>query len=551
MKIPSHKVIIPLIAAALSLCVFQQRAFALIPADGRPRPGRFRDGVSRKPDPAKLRRMGYSAPEIRRAMGTEGTKKVAVIFVNFPSADGTTSSSIDGTRQIQDPAKIMTYISSMTHFYKEASYGKLNLVFTTYSAVTADYGMSYYSDDNAHLLIKEAIMASGANAATHDAVMIVHAGYGQESTGKSGDIFSAFYPSEYFPIPVNGFREGFVVPEFQKPLAWSPFGVYVHEMGHQLGLPDLYSTDKLTGGTRIGIWCLMDYGPWGGDGHKPSHLSAWCKNYLGWLEVSTAAAAGEYALNTVSSSSGILRIPIDVASDPDNEYFLVEYRRRDDAVAAYDKDLPASGILIWHINDTVGSVPVNDVNNYPVLRVALVPADSTLPSSNYGDVTDPWPGSKITFADPDSRAYSGAASGIAAANFRNYASSSVFSVDKIAVSPAFALSRLVNYPNPAGKNFFHPRGVLTTINFRTSRPARNINLAIYNITGEKILSVPSSAVSIRVGGSGIGASSDENWVYEFDWNGKDSGGADVAPGVYIYRLRADGQIKTGKMVVER
>lgn len=551
MKIPSHKVIIPLIAAALLLCVFQQRAFALIPADGRPRPGRFRDGVSRKPDPAKLRRIGYSAPEIRRAMGTEGTKKVAVIFVDFSFADATTSNS----PTIVNYASIITNISSMTRYYNEASCGKLTLEFaffpSTYSAVRASEGMSYYSDDNAHLLIKEAIIASGANAAAHDAVMIVHAGYGQESTSEAGDIFSAFYPSEYFPIPINGFREGFVVPEFQKPSSWSPFGVYVHEMGHQLGLPDLYSTDSKTGGTRIGIWCLMDYGPWGGDGHEPSHLSAWCKNYLGWLEVSTAAAAGEYTLNTVSSSSGMLRIPIDVASDPDNEYFLVEYRRSDDASAAYDKRLPSSGVMIWHIDDTAGSVSANDVNNYPVLRVALVPADSTLPASNYGDATDPWPGSKITFADPDSRAYSGAASGIAAANFRNHASSSVFSVDKIAVAPTLALSRLANYPNPAGKNFFHPRGALTTINFHSSRPARNINLAIYNVTGEKILSVPSSAVSIRMGGSGIGASSDAKWVYEFDWDGKDSGGAPVAPGVYIYRLRADGQIKTGKMVVER
>ncbi|MDI6757628.1 MAG: M6 family metalloprotease domain-containing protein [Endomicrobiia bacterium] len=534
--------------ATIAICAVLP-ASALIPADGRPRPGRFRDGVSKKPDPIKLRRLGYSAPEIRMAIGSGGTQKVAVVFINFPSAGVTTS----GSRTITNYASIITNISSMTHFYNEASYGKLILEFTcfpsTYSSVVAPKAMEYYSNENAHLLIRSAIDLSGVTKSSYDAVMVVHAGYGQESSSKDGDIFSAFYPENYFPAAVNGFREGFVVPEFESP-GLSPFGVYVHEMGHQLGLPDFYNTD--TGKTVVGNWCLMDAGPWAGDGKSPSHPSVWCKNYLGWLEVSTAASSGEYSLAVVSSSSEALKIPMAVASNPSSEFFLVEYRRSDDTSSNYDKKIPGSGVLIWHIDDSVGSVYDNNVNNFSPPRVGLVPADSTYPADNYGDATDAWPGSRTTFSDPYSRAYNGSVSGIAAANFRNHPSSSTFSVDNIAVAATFGVARMTNYPNPAGKGFLHPRpGVLTTINFKMTRPAQTMSLAIYNITGERILSVPKSSFNIRIGGAQIGASSDENWVYEYDWDGKDSSGYPAAPGIYLYRLRADGQLKTGKMVVER
>lgn len=550
MKTPGlKKTIIFFLTAAITVCAVLPVS-ALIPADGRPRPGRFRDGVSKKPDPIKLRRLGYSASEIRMAIGAGGTQKVAVIFINFPTAGVTTSDSKD----IMNYASIITNISSMTHFYNEASYGKLNLAFTcfpsTYSSVVAPKAMEYYSNDNAYLLISSAIVLSGVTKSSYNAVMVVHAGYGQESSAKGGDIFSAFYPENYFPAAINGFREGFVTPEFETG-SLSPFGVYVHEMGHQLGLPDLYNTD--TRKTVVGEWCLMDAGPWAGDGKSPSHPSVWCKNYLGWLDVSTASSSGEYSLAVVSSSSEALKIPIAVASYPSSEYFLVEYRRSDDTSSKYDKKIPGSGVLIWHIDDSVGSVYDNNVNNFAPPRVGLVAADSTSPSDNYGDATDAWPGSRTTFSDPYSRAYNGSVSGIAAANFAVPSNArATFSVDNIAVAMTFGVARMTNYPNPAGKGFLHPRpGVLTTINFKMTRPAQTMNLAIYNITGERILSVPKSSLNIRVGGAEIGASSDENWVYEYDWDGKDSSGYPVAPGIYLYRLRADGQLKTGKMVVER
>jgi len=64
-------------------------------------------------------------------------------------------------------------------------------------------------------------------------------------------------------------------------------GVFSHEFGHDLGLPDLYDTAGGDNGT--GFWTLMSGGSWlnrGDDsiGTTPGYLGAWGKLQLGWLD---------------------------------------------------------------------------------------------------------------------------------------------------------------------------------------------------------------------------------------------------------------------------
>ncbi len=58
-------------------------------------------------------------------------------------------------------------------------------------------------------------------------------------------------------------------------------GVFCHELGHTLGLPDLY--DYNGGGTGIGHWGLMGAGNWNTPS-SPAHPCAWSKEQMGWLE---------------------------------------------------------------------------------------------------------------------------------------------------------------------------------------------------------------------------------------------------------------------------
>lgn len=57
-------------------------------------------------------------------------------------------------------------------------------------------------------------------------------------------------------------------------------GVFCHELGHALGLPDLY--DLNGGGFGIGDWGLMGSGNWNTP-EMPAHPEAWTRMQLGWV----------------------------------------------------------------------------------------------------------------------------------------------------------------------------------------------------------------------------------------------------------------------------
>lgn len=179
------------------------------------------------------------------------------------------------------------------------------------------------------------------------------------------------------PVRIKSF---FIVPALscRRPDAQQiEIGVFAHEFGHSLGLPDLYDTDETDGASDgVGNWCLMGTGAWGGDGRspeRPTHLSAWAKSHLGWIFPVKVASIPQFqpALVTNSETAFLAyKLPIDR-----NEYYLVENRQQ----IGYDVRLPGSGLLIWKINaSTVKSgLATNRVNADEDRKgVELVQADN-------------------------------------------------------------------------------------------------------------------------------------------------------------------------------
>ena len=90
-------------------------------------------------------------------------------------------------------------------------------------------------------------------------------------------------------------------------------GVFTHEFGHDLGLPDLYDTSGNTGGgeNSTAFWSLMSSGANVGDGgpdgigDAPVDLGAWEKFQLGWLnyEVGFAGAKSEHKLGPAENNT--------------------------------------------------------------------------------------------------------------------------------------------------------------------------------------------------------------------------------------------------------
>lgn len=210
----------------------------------------------------------------------------------------------------------------------------------------------------------DGIPDSGDDDGYVDSLFFVHAGPGREQTGDSNDIWShawAFSGGVATNDGVSCYRYS-VEPEMLAEGSLMTMGVFAHEYGHVLGLPDLYDTDYSSSG--IGNWGLMSGGSWGrraGDpvGSAPSHMTAWSKKELGWLT----------PVNVASDQLGVIIPPAETNAVAyrlwrdgvvGDEYFLIENRRRlgfDESLVRrqIDYGLPApEGLVIYHVDESVG-----------------------------------------------------------------------------------------------------------------------------------------------------------------------------------------------------
>ena len=179
-----------------------------------------------------------------------------------------------------------------------------------------------------------------------------------------------------------------------------PMGVYAHEFGHVLGLPDLYDRDDTDGDSEgVGEWCLMASGSWlGTGGDTPAHMSAWCKSEMGWLNPTV--------LNT--STNGV-EIP-EVETQPYalkiweddfefDRYFLIENRQ----AIGFDSDMNGTGLMIYHVDESrrhgssfFSGGPVNDNANHKLVDLEEADGANNLDNNeNRGDAGDPFPGSSL------------------------------------------------------------------------------------------------------------------------------------------------------------
>jgi immune inhibitor A len=109
-------------------------------------------------------------------------------------------------------------------------------------------------------------------------------------------------------------------------------GVFAHEYGHDLGLPDHYDTAGGNNGT--GYWNIMSSGSYLGDGtesvgERPGDLSAWDKLQLNWLTYDVAEP-GKFSVHKLGPAEATTKaaqaivIPL-----PENQNFRYDY----DAIA--------------------------------------------------------------------------------------------------------------------------------------------------------------------------------------------------------------------------
>ena len=105
-------------------------------------------------------------------------------------------------------------------------------------------------------------------------------------------------------------------------------GVFSHEFGHDLGLPDLYDTSGNTGGAEnsTGFWTLYSQGSYGnsgkpedGIGTKPIHMSAYEKIFLDWSNYQVVNAGQSASLKLGPSTANTKQAQTLVVLLPDKQ----------------------------------------------------------------------------------------------------------------------------------------------------------------------------------------------------------------------------------------
>ena len=118
-----------------------------------------------------------------------------------------------------------------------------------------------------------------------DHVVLVHAGEDKSGGGGAQGTYAIWAHSSSVPGGAEIGDTGLKVSNYIVQPEDSGVGVFAHEYGHDLGLPDLY--DNSSGGeSDIDFWDLMSSGSHSGPIFQsmPTHMGLWDKWILGWAE---------------------------------------------------------------------------------------------------------------------------------------------------------------------------------------------------------------------------------------------------------------------------
>lgn len=364
---------------------------------------------------------------------TVDTIRAIVLLVDF-SDQPYTAGVVAGTPGMFDSLLFsegrLNPTGSMTEFYLENSYGTFYVKGDIYGWYRMPQTYAYYVDGqrgfgtyprNAQALARDAVLAadpdvnyaiydtygpSGVPDGEVDGLFVIHSGPGYEETGDLNDIHSHQWNLRT-PLSLDGVTIDSYSMEPEERLntfSLVDMGVFAHEYGHVLGLPDLYDVDYIPETSDgLGKWSLMAGGSWNNSGKTPAQMDAWSKSYVGFIQpINVTSNMVGVEFPQTESEPLAYRVWAGGAVGP--QYFLVENRQ----MAGFDAALPGAGLLIYHVDENRwGNI---DVNHY---QVALEQADGKYDlefSPNSGDAGDPWPGAvnKRSFDDfstPSSRDY--------------------------------------------------------------------------------------------------------------------------------------------------
>jgi immune inhibitor A len=361
------------------------------------------------------------------------TDNILLILVEFSD---NAADQINHPPQAYDDLMFSTGViptGSMVEYYQEVSYGAFTPAGTVTVWIMAPNPYTYYTDgsygmgsypNNSQGLLEDCVnildpaldfsLFDNNDDGSAEGIFLVHAGPAAEETGNPDDIWShAWYHEVETDDGVYTGRYS-TEPEEHYDGSMATIGVYCHEYGHVLGLPDLYDTDGSSEG--IGVYCLMAAGSWGalpGNPERPTHMSALMKTFLNWLTPTEVTGnLADLVIPPVETTPVCYQV-----SKPGNpiQFYLIENRAKIGFDSLFRGD---GGLAIWHVD--YDGWQSNE--NHRLVSLEQADGNGDLerdhgggnrhPRTNRGDAGDLYPGATgnryFSFSsDPNSYDYDG------------------------------------------------------------------------------------------------------------------------------------------------
>jgi M6 family metalloprotease-like protein len=313
------------------------------------------DNPAEQPPPACAPQMfGVSGAEMNEAtfnsalsLKGRGTLRAVMLFVDFRDRPASES-----TVQLYD-----RLVKPAAAWIKEVSSGRAALEVTPVhrwyrmSSGSRGYGLG----DGVSFDEQKNYIAEAVAAANHDVDFSPYSiVYVVASRGSALERSPAFHAFAGHGVKADGneLRYGATFGEDIRDVSPSAYGAYVlvHETGHILGLPDLYDVPDPTYWSLFrfaGGWDIMSWNLPG------SHLLAWHKWKLGWLEPSELTCLrgpGELTstLTPAARGGGLKAVVVPTGG---STAYVIEARQR----VGEDKRLCEDGVLVYSVNGTVRS----------------------------------------------------------------------------------------------------------------------------------------------------------------------------------------------------
>lgn len=281
-----------------------------------------------------------------------------------------------------------TYVS-MKQYYEQQSGGSYSVEGEIAGWYTADHEAAYYganypgpedSDIRPRQLVFEALKKAAqdpnVDLSDYDAwdrddydgdgvyaepdglidhLMVIHAGVGEEAGGGSlgGDaIWSHRSKISTGPVAVpggtsNSDRWGGILGAWDYTIEPEDgaAGVFTHEFGHDLGLPDEYDTQYSGAGEPVEYWSLMSSGSWGGaiPGTEPPGISPYSRQMLQSLHGGNWLSGATLNSTDITNSGTTVLLDEAVTKGTNNDAVRVDLPDKETVI-----NTPSSGTLEYY-----------------------------------------------------------------------------------------------------------------------------------------------------------------------------------------------------------